>query len=80
MRRDLPPREEGGDWVVGEHVADDPAVALRADDLGGAQVAEGLRDGRIEQAGRRGQVRDADWPGSTMQVSRVSRVGSASTA
>ena len=61
---DLGAREKGADWVVGERVADDPAVALRADDLGGAQVAERLRDGRIEQAGRRGQVGDADRPGS----------------
>jgi len=56
------PREEGGDRVVGEQVADDPAIALRADDLGGTQETEGLRDGCVVQASRRGQVRDTDRP------------------
>jgi hypothetical protein len=55
--------EEGSDWVVGEQVADDPAIAFGADDPGGAQVAEGLGDRGVVQAGRGGQVGDADRPG-----------------
>jgi hypothetical protein len=49
--------------VIGEQVADDPAIAFGTDDLGGAQVAESLGDRGVVQAGRRGQIRDADRPG-----------------
>ena len=40
----LVPGEEGADWMVGEQVADDPAITFGADDLGGAQVAQSLGD------------------------------------
>ena len=55
--------EEDADGVVGEEVADDPAITFSDDDLGGAQVAESLRHRGVVQAGRCGQVRDADRPG-----------------
>src|SRR5208283_4383436 len=42
---------------------DDPAVALGADYLGSAQVAEGLGDGGVVQAGCCGQIGNADGPG-----------------
>jgi hypothetical protein len=38
--------------VIGEQVADDPAITFGADDLGGAQVAQSLRDRGVVQAGR----------------------------
>jgi hypothetical protein len=49
--------------MIGEQVADNPAITFGVDDLGGAQVAESLGDRGILQAGRCGQVRDADRPG-----------------
>ena len=59
----LVPDEEGADWMVGEQVADDPAITFGADDLSGAQVAQSLGDRGVVQAGRCDQVRDADRPG-----------------
>ncbi len=49
--------------MIGEQVADDPAITFGVDDLGGAQVAESLGDRGVMQAGRCSQVRDADPPG-----------------
>jgi len=55
--------EDRADGMVGEQVPDDPAVPLGDDDPGGAQVAEGLRDGGVVDAGGGCEVRDADRPG-----------------
>lgn len=57
--------EQRADWMIGELVADDPAVALRGDDLAGAQVPQRLGDRGVLQAGGDGQVRDADRPGGS---------------
>jgi hypothetical protein len=55
--------EQRADWMIGELVADDPAVALRGDDLAGAQVPQRLGDRGVLQAGGGGQIGDADRPG-----------------
>ena len=44
-------------------VSDDPAVALGADRLGGAQMAQCLGDGGVVDPGRGGQIGHADRPG-----------------
>src|SRR5580692_9344255 len=48
------------DGGLGEPVADHAAVTFGGDRLGGAQVAQGLRDGGVVDPRRRGEVRDAD--------------------
>jgi hypothetical protein len=55
--------EQRADWMIGELVADDPAVTLRGDDLAGAQVPQRLGDRGVLQAGGDGQIGDADRPG-----------------
>ncbi len=57
--------EQRADWMIGEPVADDPAVALRGDDLAGAKVPQRLRDRGVLEAGGDGQIGDADRPGGT---------------
>lgn len=82
---DLLLSEKHADGMIGEQVPDDTAVALRDDDLGGAQVTEGLRNGGVVDPGGGRQVRDADRPGGLDagqqgQAGGVRRVGSASSA
>jgi hypothetical protein len=55
--------EQFADWVIGELVSDDPAVALRGDDLAGTQVPQGLRDRGVLEAGGDGEVGHADRTG-----------------
>ena len=57
--------EQRTDWMIGELVADDPAVALRGDDLAGAKVSQRLGDRGVLQAGGDGQIGDADRSGGT---------------
>jgi hypothetical protein len=49
--------------MIGELVADDPAMALRGHNLAGAQVPQRLGDGSVMEAGGDGEVGDADRPG-----------------
>jgi hypothetical protein len=55
--------EQLADWMVGELVSDHPAVALWGDDLAGAKVPQRLGHGGVLEAGRDGEVGDADRPG-----------------
>ena len=55
--------EKRAHGMLREQVPDDPAIALRGDDLVGPQMAEGLRDGGVVDSGGRREVRDADRPG-----------------
>lgn len=48
------------DWVIGELVADDPAMALCSDDLAGAQVPQRLGDRDVMETGGDSEVGDAD--------------------
>ena len=57
--------EQLADWMVGELVSDDPAVALRGDDLAGAQVPQRLRDRGVLEPGGDGEVGDADRTGGS---------------
>ena len=57
--------EQRADWMIGELVSDHPAVALRGDDLAGAKVPQRLRDRGVLEAGRYGEVGDADRTGGT---------------
>ena len=61
-RRVVMAGEQCADWMVGELVADDPAVALRGDDLAGTKVPQRLRDRGVLEAGGDGEVGDADRP------------------
>jgi hypothetical protein len=48
--------QERRDAGVRDLIADDPAVAFRADGLAGAQVAQGLGDGAVVDPCRGGEV------------------------
>jgi hypothetical protein len=71
------PRRDGG---AGELVADDPAVALGGDGLGGAQVPQRLGDGGVVDPGRGARSETLIGPAAWMQASSVSLVGSPSSA
>jgi hypothetical protein len=67
--------------MLREQVPDDAAIALRGDDLVGPQMAEGLRDGGVvDSAVAAARSETLIGPAAWIHVSRVSRVGSASTA
>lgn len=55
--------EQLADRMIGELVSDDPAVALRGDDLAGAKVPQRLRDRGVLKAGGHGEIGDADRTG-----------------
>jgi hypothetical protein len=55
--------EQRADWMISEVVADYPAVALRGDNLAGAQIAQRLGNRDVLEAGGDGEVGDANRPG-----------------